>query len=304
MYNYWAYGLLLQSEVFFPELMPAACVDQTDLYVRLGPIPIIETQENDFVTEHLIITPTAYKLVVQGTATYYAEGGKTILIDSFPGHDPDTLRLFCLSNVFAAILHQRKTIPLHCAAIVYREQLVLFFGASGAGKSTLLAALMKRGYAPFSDDVCVPLMDSAGTVQCYSSYPMIKYWKNEFELPNANGLGQGHQLRPGIEKFGYYFHDRFSTDPQKPFLAFFLEKAMLSKAVKIEPSTGMELFVRLDAQAYRSSHLPFSGLQVEHFQLFTTLSNQLKAFVVSRQEDTSTVQLLTDLVEDKIKTSF
>ena len=53
--------------------------------------------------------------------------------------------------------------------------LIGIIGKPGAGKSTLMAALMKRGFTLFSDDVCVPVSGTSEGVFMHSSYPMMKF---------------------------------------------------------------------------------------------------------------------------------
>jgi hypothetical protein len=304
VFYYWAYGLLVESELCFPELLPVQAPEKSDVRIVFGSVPLINTKEGDFVSDRLAITPVAYRLEMEGVAVYGAFNGDTILVDPASGHESSALRLFCLSNVFAALLHQRKVIPLHCSAILYEDRLVLIFGESGAGKSTALASLIQRGFGPFSDDVCVPYIDEQGVVQCFSSYPMLKYWGSTAAQFRLNETQQGHLLRQGIDKYGYYFHDRFITRPKQPSLVFFLEKDCLVAAPTITPIKGIEHFKRLDEHAYRSAYLVYAGLRMEHFRLLTALSNQAGAWMLRRGEQANSIDLVADLIEAKIRQSL
>lgn len=159
MYYYWAYGLTVKSEIAFPELFHVPIPHDADIQIKMGEVPETLMSEISTKKSQRIFTSSEYLLVVPDTATYYAGAGNSIIIQKEPHADWESVRLFCLSNAFAAILYQRKSIPIHCSAFIHRDQLILIFGDSGAGKSTTLGAMLKRGYGVFSDDVCVPVID-------------------------------------------------------------------------------------------------------------------------------------------------
>jgi hypothetical protein len=80
------------------------------------------------------------------------EHGETVTID--PG-DPSQMaaaRFFALSAGVGTLLHQRKYLPLHCAAIETPGGCVAFAGNAGDGKSTLAASFSGAGFKLFTDD--------------------------------------------------------------------------------------------------------------------------------------------------------
>ena len=296
MYTYWAYGLKVGSQIPFPELFSIAEDGPIDLEIVLGDIPIIEKTHAGFHSADYDITPDAYRITIKDIASYHVSKGKRIIIKAEPNADLDSIRLFCLSNAFAAALHQRKTIPLHCSAILDKGELVLVFGASGAGKSTTLALLLQKGYKPFSDDVCVPVFDVAtNEISLFSSYPMMKFWKETLDLAGYS-LKADRKIRPDMEKYGMYYHDDFMTASIKPKLIVILEKDDKIDAPIIEPISGIKLFQLLEANAYRGEYLGFSDLKREHFTVFTKLANQSRCFVLKRPESGNFVQEVAEKI--------
>ena len=144
VYTYWAYGLKVVSQIPFPELFPIDDNGPMDLDIVLGDMPTIEKTETGYHSADYDITPDAYRINIKNVASYHVSEGKRIIISADAKADQDSIRLFCLSNAFAAVLHQRRTIPLHCSAILDKGALVLVFGASGAGKSTTMASLLQK----------------------------------------------------------------------------------------------------------------------------------------------------------------
>jgi hypothetical protein len=212
------------SQIPFPELFSIAGDGPMDLEIALGVIPIIEKTEAGYHSADYDITPDAYRITIKDVASYHVSEGKRIIISAEPNADQDSIRLFCLSNAFAAALHQRKTIPLHCSAILDKGELVLVFGASGAGKSTTMAALLQKGYKPFSDDVCVPVYQTdSDEIRLFSSYPMMKFWKETLDLTGYS-LKADRKIRPDMEKYGMYYHEDFLTASLKPKLIIVSKK--------------------------------------------------------------------------------
>lgn len=281
-YTYWAYGLKVGSQLRFPELLPLQNDDPCDLTVAWGSIPVIEKTLNGFHSETYDITPISYRITIKGVASYCVEEGKSIIISADPNADQDSIRLFCLSNAFAAALHQRKTIPIHCAALIDKGQLVLVLGDSGAGKSTTMASLVQQGLKPFSDDVCVPLHDpESGKISLFSSYPMMKFWKETLDLVGLNSM-VNRKIRPDMEKYGIYFHQSFLMDALAPKLIILMEKSGQVSSPVLTQISGIELFTKLESNAYRGEYLGFSDLKKEHFMLFTQLANQSACYLLKR----------------------
>jgi hypothetical protein len=270
------------SQLPFPELLPLQNDDPCDLTVAWGSIPVIEKTPNGFHSETYDITPTRYRITIKDVASYFVQEGKRIIISADPNADQDSIRLFCLSNAFAAALHQRKTIPIHCAALIDKGQLVLVLGDSGAGKSTTMASLVQKGLKTFSDDVCVPFQDpETGRISLFSSYPMMKFWKETLDLVGLNSKVD-RKIRPDMEKYGIYFHQSFLTEALNPKLIILLEKTDEVSTPILAPISGIELFTKLESNAYRGEYLGFSDLKKEHFMLFTQLANQSACYLLKR----------------------
>ena len=296
VYTYWAYGLKVSSQIPFPELFPITEEGPMDVDIVFGEIPIIEKTDAGFHSPDYDITPTAYRITIKDVASYHVSKGRGIIISANPNADQDSIRLFCLSNAFAAVLHQRRTIPLHCSAILDRGELVLVFGASGAGKSTTMASLLQKGYKPFSDDVCVPVFQPASDeLRLFSSYPMMKYWKETLDLTGYS-LKADRKIRPDMEKYGIYYHEDFLTSSLKPKLIVVLEKDDKIEVPVIEPIGGIRLFQLLEANAYRGEYLGFSDLKKEHFTVFTQLANQARCFVLKRPVSGNFVQEVAEKI--------
>lgn len=302
MFYYWAFGLNICSEIDFPELYPISDIQKYDLVIQVGSVPKHGQESLLGENRGIYISSKEYKLYVSGVATYWAENGNRVIIQPDTNSEISKVRLFCLSNVFASILNQRGIIPIHSAAVVLKNKLVMICGSSGAGKSTLLATLLGRGYLIFSDDVCVPVTAS-NEVMMHASYPMMKYWDDTIQrLPS---LGEPDvRLRPDFNKFGYYYHNQFNQNALVPVLAFFLEKTDQVLDIEVAKVKGYELFQHLESNAYRGEYLSVVDMRKQHFDLFSALANQVNGFIIKRPTNIDSINQLTDLVADIIEKQF
>jgi hypothetical protein len=289
----------VNSELEFPELYPANFTGRSDLTVRLGDVPKIPEGSISFHNDYYDIGPEIFRITVEGVGTYYAKNGNEIIISPEISADHSNIRIYCLSNAYAAILQQQKKIPLHCAAILVNDKLVLIFGQSGAGKSSALGSLMRKGYPVFSDDVCVPLDISSEQMKLFSSYPMLKFWRNTLEGMKMNHLTH-RRIRPGIEKFGIYFHENFITEPKTPFLTIILEESAEALVPDVQKISGALAFQKLEEHAYRNEYLFHSGLKKEHFTAVSKLAAQTKTYVLRRPKDRNSIQEVVNLIEQVI----
>jgi hypothetical protein len=300
MFYYWAYGLNIRSEMYFPELLPIDKNESIDINLQFGKVPVHQDEKAEVTNHNIFINNKCFKLVIPDVANYWAEGGNSIVIETNQHVDESLVRIFCLSNVFAAILNQRKIFPLHAGAIKIKDHLVLICGHSGAGKSTLLASLLSKGYKIFSDDVCVPFLALSGNVYMHSSYPMMKFWKDTllqfpyFGEPNI-------QLKPDHDKYGIFFHDEFDRKLILPSIVFFLEKSHEGEDVHFRKIKGIELFQKLISHVYRGEYLGRLDLRHSHFELFTSLANQLEGYVIERPININTLNELSSKVEEVIQ---
>ena len=300
MFKYFAFGLTVQSELFFPELFTTQFFGNAEICITVGPVPILSTEANSISQNNIIIKGINFFLDIPGVAKYYSSKGKFIVIEPVPNCDLNKLRLYCLSNVFAALLYQRGIIPIHSAALKFNDSLVMICGNSGSGKSTLLASMISRGFTLFSDDVCVPVSDTSKGVFMHSSYPMMKFWKDTYTSFSFLGTPDV-QLRPDLSKYGFYFHDKFDTNTYKPNVVFFMEKSPADSEVRIREVQGAELFQKLESNAYRGEFLGRIDLRQEHFKLFADLANQVKGYLVVRPEGLHSVEEITNIVTEVLK---
>lgn len=304
MHYYWAFGLSIVSEIDFPELYKIQPRKTTDIKVLIGTVPAKVNASQGFLSDQLTITPNSFFFSIAGVASYYVENGTTITIAYDLQIDMKTVRLFCLSNAFAALMHQRNMIPLHAAAFVHDEELVLLMGESGSGKSTTLAALINKGFIPFSDDICVPYLNKSDKAwYAYSSYPMMKYWADTFKRVDIGNAEAEKKIRPAFDKYAVYFHESFIAEPRKIKLLILLDCDPLVEDVRSSELIGMKSFEKIVAQAYRKEYLAPESLIEAHFIQASTMAKDLTAISISRPTNLDSIASVVNSIESVLITS-
>jgi hypothetical protein len=304
MNYYFAYGLSIATNINFPELFVIPPTDMPDVNVRFGKTPVHISEKTDREETNIFISPTEYYLCIDNIVSYYAANGNEVIIEPLAEGDEKSVRLYFLSNAMAAILYQRGYIPLHASAIYTNDGIALFMGDTGAGKSTTVATLQAKGYRIFSDDVCVPILES-DMIKAFPAYPMMKLWKDSFVKTGIDSFQEENRIRPDLEKYGKSFYESFDIQAQPVKQIFILEKdATLEKTqIRTQPIQGIEAFKHLQYYAYRLPYIEAMDMKKVYFELLIKLSNQIPVTLISRPDDNTTFNDLTGFIEsglDKI----
>lgn len=297
MYRYWGYGLHIESELEFPELLPREFVDEPDLKISYGETPSAITGDNVVHKSNCSISPDQYLLWLP-VARYYVSSGKSILVSPSKGSDEKSVRLFLLSNAMAAILHQRNEIMLHASAVCVKGGVVLFCGHSGAGKSTIAASLQARGYQIFSDDVCILKRENAiDEVKVSPTYPMMKLWEDSFEKLGLKKPDSDMEIRPGVNKYSKFIHTNYQTDSMPVLKIFLLNPAENgSEEVSIQSLTPTTSFMKIQSQTYRTGQINAMGMHGQHFLTISALIAKVPVYEISRKSSDNTVAQLAEKV--------
>lgn len=297
MHQYWAYGLLVESELEFPELLPYS-FEKADVTVQFGKAPKSIEGEDVLHKATVSMSPREYLLHLLNIGIYYAANGNKIIIEPLQGSDENSLRLFALSNAFSAILYQRNFIPLHASGIFHKDGVVLFCGNSGAGKSTVVSSLQQKGYQVFTDDVCVLQPQQDNSIKVLPSYPMIKLWEDSFSKIGITDWKDKRRLREHLPKYAQYYHNQFDIAPQKVNKLFVLDNSYRNTIdIEIKQLNALEAFDIVEKNSYRQLQMIMMKKRQLHFRQITHLVNGLPVFLCKRPEYGNTLETLIATIE-------
>ncbi len=299
MNYYFAYGLTLVTDIVFPELHIIAPTENPDIRVVIGATPSAYTDIKKESESTISFDSDNYFLNIINVGSYYVTSGKHVIIEPAANADMKEVRLFFLSNAMAAILYQRQMIPMHASAIYDNDGIVLFLGDSGAGKSTTVASLQAKGYRIFSDDVCVPVPTPDG-ISAYAAYPMMKLWKDSFDLANIGDYEEELRIRPTMDKYGKLFNESFDTRPMRIKRIFVLEKEDTGH-LETRQVMGIQAFKYLQNYAYRLQYIEGMGVLKDYFQVISLLSNQIPTTVITRPNEVDTLDTILAYIENLLE---
>ena len=279
--RYWAFGLLIASEIELPELAPAP--DRSgpvDVHIRLGAVePWLEGAEP---VEPGVWSRSDVLLLDFGPARYLVRAGREIVVQPAAGGSARDLRVYLLGSALGGLCHQRGLLPLHANAIEIAGAAIAFMGSSGAGKSTLAGRLLQRGYRILCDDVCVAGFDAAGGPIAWPGVRRIKLWRDAVDAMGLEAAG----LEPVSDD-----DDKFSLpaphdSPRAPLplkRIYILDEAEDEAVPSIRRLSGGEAFDFVWANLYRLALVTSDPEKQAQFHRILILVGAVEVFLVKRR---------------------
>jgi hypothetical protein len=302
-HRYLGFGLKIASEIEFPELF-AGGDGEPDLWIRHGmeDETLFEGFDPRKVWHEFL--PDRFRLNIPDAGRYLARSGDLIHFREAPGADLSTARVYVLTITMAALLMQRGRFLLHASGIVRLGRVHLFMGESGSGKSSLMAELRRKGYAAFTDDVCVVSSSDAGdgTVVAHASYPMMKLLPESIRAINDERFDYSHRIWPDEEKFGQFFHEEFTTDALPVASIRILNPRKGHSGGYIEESLGgVEAFKALTEHTYRKQFMHEITLAGNHATLLSKLLSHVPVSLLTRSPQDSGIHSFADFTATSIE---
>ena len=296
MQYYSAFQLVIQSELYFPELLPLAGSSDCkfDVSIKIGKVDRQGIPNPLYHGLLYQVNEVCFWLTVPDVARFLISGGNSIIVEPFAGVDEDSIRVFILGSCMGALLMQRNLFLLHGNAIKVGSNCISFAGNSGVGKSTLSAAFFKRGYSILADDVCA--VDSIGHV--LPSFPQIKLWLDASTHLKIETEAL-RKIRPNIDKFAVPLGTQFHSDPLTLKVVYILQSHNKDD-FKFSTISGMNKLKPLQNNTYRRAYLKGMGKEKAYFNQCGTLSNQIHLVNIVRPQHGFKLDKLVNLIEADI----
>ena len=255
VFAYRVYGLVVGSEIEFPELPACAGDAPIDLLIRLGDVPE-HLDDARYLTPWLEANDRDCLIIIPELCRLYVRDGREITVDRLmrsdgrPGRAAD-LRLYLLGSGMGAALHQRSWLPLHVGAVRAAGRIWAFTGPSGAGKSTLTATLhLKYGLPLVSDDVLALRLDQLPP-KVFPGPRKLKLWQDAAEYLRCDP-GDLVQDLSGTPKFQLYLGDGDADPHPEPLHALvLLESSSEPGTPHLERLSGAKAFDACLTALYR-----------------------------------------------------
>ena len=192
MFYYQLYGLKVQSNIEFPQLMEC---DETENVSADITIDITEgnSLRNKYASHlekgciHQFTECGVWFHNQAGDFLVETVNGKTrMLCEKFEDTDIGVARSFLMGNCIALAMTQRKKIVIHGSTVCLGDKTVLVCGDSGTGKSTTAMALIDEGASLMADDISVIDIDPSGVAYAYPAFPEQKVCRDAAESRGLN----------------------------------------------------------------------------------------------------------------------
>lgn len=303
-FYYSAYGLLFESAIELPELVPQEQSKNTshkpDVSISFGEVPenlqdplssgvMFEANEHQFI------------LKIGEVARYSITNGSSIVIQADDKADANDVRVFMLGSAFGVLLHQRQLLVLHAGAIRTPQGAVLFAGPSGVGKSTLLGELLNRGYEMLVDDVCAVTVNDENEVVVIPGYPRTRLWADSARALNVD-TSNLQRTRPQLEKYERQVPSQFCSEPT-PLKGIYILSQGNTDIVNLTPLPVLEKFGAVMQNTYRHVFLDGLKLRNEHFAMATKVSSGIQITEVERPSIGFRLTELANAVEEDFLTA-
>jgi hypothetical protein len=293
-HSYRAAGLLLRSDIVLPGLIAGGPHElPADVTIRHAPVdPRLEGATVSGPTWQM--ADDRFLLRIPDIARFLLTGGRDIAFDMENGAATENAAIFLVGTVFGILLHQRRRIVLHASAVCVNGKAVLFCGRAGAGKSTLVAALMQRGYAAVSDDLCGVELNPAP--MAHPDGRCLKLWAETVGKLDLSAL-QGVAVRPGVRK--YYVEPSAACRDAVPVGAvYMLRESYAPRAPGITPVNIASAALLLQHGAFRPRLVGHMGLREQYFRAAAAIVGAGGVFELRRQFGFAALPRVVGWLED------
>jgi hypothetical protein len=308
-YRYCLHGLVLESEIELPEAIAVSNRDDPRVLDN-RPVRIVQASLPDTIA-HKAVSKDGY-LIGDGQVFMHltngirclVEHGETVTID--PG-DPSQMaaaRFFALSAGVGTLLHQRKYLPLHCAAIETPGGCVAFAGNAGDGKSTLAASFSGAGFKLFTDDRLTLHARPDAPYLATPSLPVLHLFDEGAGLADLDGS----ELAVNSYRFGKHVHlvpGRYAAGPSPLAGLYFTdwhEDASLDPV--IAPMPAIDAMMRLRRDMSLAHLVELLGQEQDFLPWAAGLCRSIGIFSLQRPRDKSRHGECMDLIIDHVRGRF
>ena len=202
MRRYWVYGLFLDSELPFPELVEVPQEGRKpDVSLRFGDIDLGVDDWRPF-GPYFCFTEEAFLTTISPKCRFTCRRGHEIIVEMHSSFSLMEIRTHILGGGLATIRQQRGELSLHVSAVDTPDGAWAFTGPSGSGKSTTAAMISKEtGWPIITDDVAGITIKNDQTM-ILGGVTKFKLWKDSMALLDMRvSDGQQDMWRP--EKYHF-----------------------------------------------------------------------------------------------------
>lgn len=291
---YRVFGLLLETALECPELLPAEPGTQPDIRITYGDVPMA-LERPVTATPRWQASPGQFLSHQEELGGFLVHDGREIVLQPLPGVRDEALRLYLLGTCLSILMHQRRLFVQHTSGISTARGIVVFAGRSGVGKSTMVSAFLERGYRIVADDMLALALDAQAGVLALPGFPQVKLMAD-----SAQALGRSvdglRRVSPGHDKFVSPERNRFDAAPARLHAIYDLSVAAVP-APLLQPLAHTARFNILLDHTWQKATLFGLGVLEWHFQTAARIASLTYAARLTRPPEPLDVRRTVELVE-------
>lgn len=276
MPNYKVYGVVVASDLPLP-VLPLAEDGEPDVVIAAGPVPETEGLRTQF--RNWEAEPARFIATFHETGRFLVSGGNCITYQRFDHADDSQVVSVLLGTCMAALLMQRRILPLHSCSVHTEGGAVLVMGVSGAGKSTTLGGLMALGLPMMADDVTGIVVREDGAPIAVPAFPATRLWQDSLEKL-GHGTAGLPRVRTDLAKF-YRSVEGFHPEAAPIRAIVYLKATNASGHMfqPIEPARRVECVSRF---VHRKNFLDGMGLRRWGFESAVAIVREVPLYELAR----------------------
>jgi hypothetical protein len=316
-FTYSVFGLLLNSNLRIPELIPAkTSASNPAVIIHMDASPY-STEEIPSKEETLTYTSAytdeagqpalriwkitegdLFRLAYYDGTQFWMNRKGTELWAQWPANlTIEDAATYLLGPVLGLLLRLRGVTCLHASAVAFADRAIAFVGSEGAGKSTTAALMAQKGCAVISDDV-VALVERDGSYYVHPAYPYLCLWPDSVtmvygpdkKLPGFSPNWDKRLLSPAGNDL------RFESQTL-PLGAIFVlgERGSAAGAPYLENLTPREGLLALVANSYATNLLD-NQMRASEFELLGRMLGSVPIRRLRPREDPGQIGELGDVI--------
>jgi hypothetical protein len=222
MYFYSLYGLVVESNTEFPQLLELKRDNEetvpADIRIEITEESTLREKYAGHLEKGAVHHFTENGVWFHNQAGDFlietVDGQTLMLCEKFADTDIGVARSFLMGNCIALAMTQRKKVVLHGSTLCFGDKTVLVCGDSGTGKSTTAMALIDEGARLMADDISVIDIDPSGVAYAYPAFPEQKLCRDA-AVSRGLDLDELRYIDEERDKFSYLRHDIFVNEKRK-----------------------------------------------------------------------------------------
>lgn len=299
MYQYELYGIDINSDIEFEQLMPQADGKRhgsKDITVKRGNV-------KDTVNQILGSDERVYKITYDVSCFKNSRGyfliknGSEIFYEPNENRTVDELKSFILGYCISMALLQRMIITIHCSAVCPpkdspSEGAFLIAGMPGAGKSTITRKLLEKGFLLMADDVAAVKKEEVSLV--YPAFPYQKLCRNEVEKRNL-AMSELVHVADDEDKFFVPVKEAFESTQQR-LKGMFILMITDGTDVEVQKLSGLSQFMTIRQNLFLHRLKGEWESRKELMELCMEVAKDCPVYVIARPDGIDTTDDITQKI--------